>query len=274
MTTRPDPTPATGGPPVPSTASSSASDSVSPTWFTDFFTELPNEFWRHAVPPEATDQEVGFIERHLALAPGSRILDVPCGSGRHSLALAARGHRVTGLDISAEAVGHARRAAAGAGLDVELAVADMRRIPQGRVFDAAVCMGNSFGYLDLAGTREFLAALAGAVRPGGGLVIDFNAAAETVLPGYRGEPRTMVAGPVTMAATTEYDVVRSRLLSHYRFSRGAEAVELTAVHHVYTCAQLVALLTDAGFGDVELFAGPDGRRYALGDGRLMLTARR
>jgi hypothetical protein len=43
---------------------------------------------------------------------------------------------------------------------------------------------------------------------------------------------------------------------------GAEAVELTAVHHFYTYAQLVALLTDAGFGDVKLCGGPDGRRYS------------
>ena len=62
----------------------------------------------------------------------------------------------------------------------------MRDVPADG-FDAAVCMGNSFGYLDLAGTRAFVAALAAAVRPGGGLVIDYNAAAESILPGYTGE---------------------------------------------------------------------------------------
>jgi len=101
------------------------------------------------------------------------------------------------MDISTEAIGYARRAAADAHLDVELVEADMREVPRDGSFDAAVCMGNSFGYLDLAGTREFIAALAGAVRPGGGLVIDFNATAETVLPGYRGEPRTIRTGDIT-----------------------------------------------------------------------------
>lgn len=52
---------------------------------------------------------------------------MPCGSGRHSVELARRGHRVTGVDLSAEAIGHARRAAAG--LDVEFVHADMREIP-------------------------------------------------------------------------------------------------------------------------------------------------
>ena len=141
------------------------SQHISSTWYTDFFTELPNEFWRRAASPAMTSADIDFIESRLALAPGSRILDVPCGSGRHSIALAQRGHRVTGFDISSEAIDHARRTAADAGLDVGFELADMREIPGSGSFDAALCLGNSFGYLDIDGTREFVAALAGAVRP-------------------------------------------------------------------------------------------------------------
>lgn len=250
------------------------SESVSPTWYADFFTELPNEFWRRAVPPEATEAELDFIERHLELRPGSRIIDVACGSGRHVLGLAALGHRVTGIDLSAEAIDHARRTAADTGLDVEFVLADMREQPRDGTFDAVLCLGNSFGYLDLAGTRELVAGFAATVRPGGGLVIDFNAAAESVLPGYRGEPRTMQTGDITVAATSEYDVAGSRLISGYRFSRGAEEVAVTAIHHVYTVRHLVELLTEGGFVDVDLYAGPDDAPFTVGDGRLLLTARR
>jgi SAM-dependent methyltransferase len=250
------------------------SDHLSSAWYADFFTELPNEFWRRAASPESTDADVAFIEERIGLIPGSRILDVPCGSGRHSLALAARGHRVTGVDLSAEAVAHARRAAAAVRAEVEFVLADMREIPQVGSFDAAVCLGNSFGYLDPHGSREFVAALAGAVRRGGGLVIDFNATAETVLPGYTGEPRTMRTGDITVEATTEYDIAASRLISRYHFTRRAEELDATAIHHVYTSGHLGEMLTDAGFTGIERYAGPDGAPYALGAGRLMLTARR
>lgn len=250
------------------------SDAVSSAWYVDFWTELPNEFWRRAVPPESTEAEVDFIERRLGLRPSSRIIDVPCGSGRHTLALATRGHRVTGVDLSTEAITYARRAAAAAHLDVKLVLADMREIPQDGPFDAAICMGNSFGYLDLAGTRTFVAALARAVEPGGGLVIDFNATAESILPGYSGEPRTMRTGDITVLATSEYDVAGSRLISEYHFSRGAEELNITAVHHVYTSAQLGYLLSDAGFIDISRYSGPDDTPYVLGAGRLLLTARR
>ena len=160
-----------------------------PDWYADFFTELPNEFWRRAAPPESAEADIDFVERRLGLSPGSRIVDVPCGSGRHSLASAARGHLVTGIDISSEAIAHARQAATDAGLDIDLAVTDMRDIPRSKTFDAAICMGNSFGYLEIDGVRQFLAGVAAVVRPSGGMVIDFNAAAETILPGFRGEPR-------------------------------------------------------------------------------------
>jgi len=170
------------------------SGNPSTDWYRTFFTELSNEFWRGAVPAEATEAEVDFVERHLGLKPGSRIVDVPCGSGRHTLTLASRGHLVTGVDISTEAIGYAERAAADAGLAVDLSVGEMRDIPRDGRFDAAICLGNSFGYFDLADTTAVLAALAGAVRPGGGLVIDYGAVAESVLPGFTGGEDTMEAG--------------------------------------------------------------------------------
>ena len=239
-------------------------------WYQDFFTELPNEFWRRAAGPELTTADVDFAERELGLKPGDRILDVPCGSGRHSIALAARGYKATGVDISEEAITHARAASD----QVDWHHADMRDLPDGLPFDAALCLGNSFGYLGTDGTRTFLAALATAIRPGGGLVVDFSATAESVLPGFTGDDRVMQTGDITVEATTEYDVAESRMLSHYRFIRGTEVHAATAVHHVYTSGRIGEFLTDAGFVDVRRFAGPDGSPFELGSPRLMLTARR
>ena len=244
-------------------------------WYDSFFTELPNEFWRRAVPEQATAEEVDFVEHRLDLSAGSRIIDVPCGSGRHSLALAERGHHVVGVDISVEAIDHARRAAIGSGLPVEFLVGEMRAVPGDGSFDAAVCMGNSFGYLDLDGTRQFLAALAAAVRPGGGLVIDYAAAAESVLPGFvNDQPRDMTVGDITATGSNTYDVTHSRLVSRYIFTRGAERVDVTALHHVHTVAQVLDLLTTAGFTDIDTFGDPHGGSFQIGTGRLLVAARR
>ena len=110
----------------------------------------------------------------------------------------------------------------------------------------------------------FIAAAAAAPRPGGGLVVDFNATAESVLPGFTGQDRVMRTGDITVEAGTEYDVLASRLLSRYTFTRGGERLTATAVHHVDTSGHIAALLRDGGFTDVTLFGGPDGAPYTLG----------
>lgn len=246
---------------------------VAADWYAHFFTELPNEFWRRCVPVEATAAEVDFIETRLGFARGARVLDVPCGSGRHALALAARGHAVLGVDISAEAIEHARRAASAAAVSVQWMVGELRQVPQDASFDAAICMGNSFGYLDLSGTRGFAVALAGAVRPGGGLVIDYGATAESVLPGFTdNQPRSINAGDIHVTGSNRYDVANSRLLSRYVFIRGEQRFEAIALHHVYTVAQLRGLLLDVGFANIQLYSGPEGKLFEVGCGRLMLTA--
>ena len=62
-------------------------------WYESFFSGLAVEFWRVAVPEAATLEESAFLWKHLALFPGARVLDVPCGHGRLALPLAAKGCR-------------------------------------------------------------------------------------------------------------------------------------------------------------------------------------
>ncbi|HYN97062.1 MAG TPA: methyltransferase domain-containing protein [Pilimelia sp.] len=250
------------------------SNDTTSAWYADFFTELPNTFWRAAVPAEATEAEVDFVVRAAGLRPGSRVLDVPCGSGRHALPLARRGCRVTGVDISAEAIAYAGRAAAAERLDLDPHVADMGALPPGLRADAAICMGNAFGYLEHAGTRRFLADLAAAVVPGGTLILDYGFVAESLLPGLRLVEPPMTLGGVEATSVNEYDVIGSRWITSFVFRRGAQESRGTSVQHVYTAAEVTRLVSEAGFAGVERYGDVDGTPYGLGSHRLLLVARR
>src|SRR5262245_49903922 len=104
---------------------------MQPEWYESFFSPLALEFWRAVVSPESTRDEVDFVERALGLGRPGRLLDLPCGEGRHALELARRGHRVTGVDLSPYAVERAGAEAARTGVTVEFIQGDMRVPPAG-----------------------------------------------------------------------------------------------------------------------------------------------
>jgi len=95
-----------------------------------------------------TVEEVNFILEELKLPPGSHILDVGCGTGRHSVELAKRGYEVTGIDISSGMLSEAKKAANRAGVKVEWIQADASEFTPPRSFDASIslCEG-AFGLL-------------------------------------------------------------------------------------------------------------------------------
>lgn len=89
---------------------------------------------------EDTLAEVQFLVDELSLQPGSWILDVGCGAGRHAIELARRGYQVTGVDISAGMLGQAKKTALEAGVTVEWIRADATQFSVARLYDAAICL--------------------------------------------------------------------------------------------------------------------------------------
>ena len=104
------------------------------------------------------------------LAPPASVLDCSCGIGTQALSLAHLGYAVTGTDLSPKAVERARREADLHGVDVTLAVADMRSIDTvvRRTFDAVISCDNSLPHLltdkDLT---QALASIRRCLEPGG-----------------------------------------------------------------------------------------------------------
>lgn len=130
-----------------------------------------------------TRAEVDFLLDELKPPAGGSILDLGCGTGRHSVELAARGYRVTGVDLSEGMLAEARKAAAAAGVMVDWIRADATEFRADRPYDAAICLcEGGFGLIgaqedpvahDLAILRTAYVAL----RPAGGFLL-------TALNGY------------------------------------------------------------------------------------------
>jgi SAM-dependent methyltransferase len=242
-------------------------------WYEDFFHGLIVEMWARAAGDEMTAPEIPLLQSELRLPPGGRVLDLPCGHGRHAVALARLGYRVTGADISEECLALAREAAAAAGVEICLRQLDMRRLDERAAYDGAICLGNSFTYLDDADLRDFVQRLAAALVPGGRLMVHTGFVAESMLPKLP-EDGDYTTDDVHLHAARTYQIAAGRLAVTYTVRRGAEEVVRSMTGGVYTVAEISRMLAAAGLAVEALYGSTDRKPYAVGDQQLWLVARR
>lgn len=139
-------------------------------YFTAVAERLGRSYLRYSFT-KGTDQEVGFILELLKLPPGSRLLDVGCGPGRHAVRLAQAGLAVTGVDVSGRFLELAAEDARAAGVRPAFFEVDARRMPFENEFDAVIslCQGG-FGLMG-ADDSLVMKRMAEALKPGGKLVM-------------------------------------------------------------------------------------------------------
>jgi glycine/sarcosine N-methyltransferase len=220
--------------------------------------------------------------------PGSPSLDVACGTGGHAVALARKGHPVTGVDLDASMIERARRK--GRGLPVRFEVRDMTGLAEGPDLDSpsagespfglVYCVGNSLVHLDSGETiRLALSGWRALMAPGGRLVIQIIhydgvlARGAVGLPTIRDEERGL------------------EFVRRYEYSPGGTSVQFRTVLtvqeggkprriegaiplRILKAAELQALVGAAGFDEVELFGGFGGGPLTPESLPLVLTARR
>jgi SAM-dependent methyltransferase len=245
--------------------------SASEDWWRTFFSGGVVDSWLRATTEEQTRAEADFLQQRLRVAPPARVLDVPCGGGRHSLALAARGFRLTGVDLSPEFLAAARSAAKERSVPVRWEEREMRDLPWRGEFDAAFSFGNSFGYLDDEGNAAFLKAVAGALKPGARFALDVGYITEALLPHLQ-ERSWYPLGDLLFLAHRRYDHVTGRLHVEYTWVRDGKTETRSMSARVYSYRELTQLLAAAGFIDVEGFDSLAGEPFKLGSQRLLLTA--
>jgi len=89
---------------------------------------------------QGTIGECDFIEKDLNYNKSLRILDVGCGTGRHSIELTKRGYKVVGVDLSESQIARAREKAARENLIIDFRVLDARNLPFNNEFDVAIML--------------------------------------------------------------------------------------------------------------------------------------
>lgn len=124
---------------------------MSKEWYKDWFSnKYYLELYKHRDDKEAYDL-INLIQRNVNLVNGGKVLDVCCGSGRHSIEFAKRGFDVTGFDLSDYLVGQANKhkeKLKERNLKLKFQIKDMRNFNYKSSFDTAINIFSSFGYFE------------------------------------------------------------------------------------------------------------------------------
>lgn len=140
-------------------------------WYEKSFGEDYLMVYKHRDMQEARD-EIGRMIGWLDLEPGASVFDLCCGMGRHSLALADLGFRVTGMDLSEALLREAKRRDTEGRID--WLQGDMREVPADGGYDAVVNWFTSFGYFsDDRENTKVLGEISRLLVPGGRFLIDY-----------------------------------------------------------------------------------------------------
>ncbi len=136
-------------------------------WFDSSYYPL---LYQHRDEAEARFLLEGLLEL-LELPPDSDLLDLACGRGRHAVYLSTKGYQVTGIDLSADSIAHARTFSHDR---LQFYVHDMRKPFGKKQYSCVLNLFTSFGYFGSGiENQNIINWITQALQPGGKLVIDF-----------------------------------------------------------------------------------------------------
>ena len=237
----------------------------------ELFDELYLRTYAGHEPGDPRTEALGAA-RLAGVEPGAEVLDAPCGYGRHSLALAEAGYRVTGADRSPVLLDEARRRSEPNADWPRWVQADHRELPfEDASFDAVLTLFSSLGYRGEDGDRATLSELRRVLRPGGALVIETQHR-DRVMAIYH-EADWEELGDDLRLDRRRFDPVAGVVENeHILIEADGRRHAVTYRIRVYTATELTRLVSEAGFDQVECF-GSFEREPLSRDTRLVLVAR-
>jgi ubiquinone/menaquinone biosynthesis C-methylase UbiE len=201
--------------------------------------------------PQQTASEGDFIEASLGVEKGASVLDVGCGVGRQAVELATRGYEVLGLDLSLAMLSRASDTAQSRGAKLNFLQSDMLEMEFSALFDAAYCVGSTFGFFDDDKNADVIQRLHRALKPGGTLLLevvnrDCAAGQHPAMTWYEADGCVCMEETQFNWFTSRLEGKRTLLLEDGRQREQKFSLRLYSLH------ELGKLLNSAGFRVIEV----------------------
>jgi SAM-dependent methyltransferase len=243
-------------------------------WFDD------DSFWRELYPFMFPEQRIADADEQVAKAlaltkpPGKSALDLCCGPGRCSIALAKRGFSVTGVDITKFLLDKARAKARAAHVKIEWVQADMRDFVRADSFALVLSMFTSFGYFNDQREDEIvLQNMLESLRPGGACLIEVLGK-ERLAKILQSTSSSVLSDGTMVVERREISDDWTRVKNEWLLIKHSTVKRFKFQTTIYSGLELRERMERAGFVEVKLRGNLNGDEYGPDAERLIAVGRK
>lgn len=242
-------------------------------WYVNIFNEMGID-WEAIVNARDTEKEADFIEN--VISRRGIVLDLCCGTARHSIALCKRSWNIIGMDLSRNLLAIAKLRMRHAKVGLPLVRADMRFFPfRDDVFSAVINMFTSFGYLP-SESEDALSLLEvnRTLRDKGKFLLDL-ANRDHIIKTFR-ERDWAEFEPYYLLEKRSLDLNNSKLSSRWTLIQ-KDTGKVKSIQHtvrLFTFSRVEQLLNEAGFAVKEAYGGYEKQEFTLDASRMIVVAQK
>jgi ubiquinone/menaquinone biosynthesis C-methylase UbiE len=239
------------------------------SWWRSYFDQSFLLLHEDLFPERESRREVASLIEMMGLPQGARLLDAPCGWGRHTRLFAEAGYETHGADLSLTLLARA----AGNGVD-RLVAADVRALPyRPASFAAVLNLFTSLGlFLDDAEDLAVLREARRVLRADGVFVLE-SMHRDDVIAEYAERDAWVLPNGAEVEVRRRFDPVTGISEERLRWRHGALRGHKRHSLRLRTATEIDALLRAAGFGEIRYYGDWGGQRLRRRSPRLIAVAR-
>ncbi len=237
-----------------------------------FFDGYYKEIWRSIIPEALTKAEVDFLIEESKLGVGSKVLDLMCGYGRHTLALARKGIEVTAVDNLEDYINEVKEIGDKENLPITCRKVDVIEYKPKEIFDLVICLGNNLSFFNEEETEKLFLMIGEHTKCGGMFIANSWTIAEIVFKNFTAKSWSEIKGlKYLVDSKFFFSPARIEVKTTIIPTDGQEEIK-NAIDYIYSLNEIEAMLKKSGFVMKEVWSIPGKKKFTLGELRAYIVA--
>ena len=237
-----------------------------------YFDGYYKDIWRSIIPADLTVKEVEFILSYFNLQPGNKVLDLMCGYGRHSIALAKKGMKVTAVDNLSDYINEIKQASEKDNLSITAEQVDVANYEPSETFDLVICMGNSLNFFNADDTIRLFRNVSAHLKKGGSLLINSWSVAEIAIKNFK-EKSWSDSGDKKFLVDCKYLFHPARIeFEHLILTPDGKTESKKGIDYIFSINEIEIMMNQTGFVLKELYSIPGKKKFTVGEPRIYMIA--